>query len=392
MCCRLSAVQRGDVFHQRQAQAQTSLGAVWGALALCEQVKDAGQQIGCNAAAVVGDLNMGSLIMYLQQQLDLTVLWGVFGGVVQHVGDHLHQPVFIAFNKHQGRGHANAQRVFARVDQGQGLLHRVVKHQFQVQFLLGNLHQTACDARNIQQVIDQAGHVFDLAGDDVACLSNTLLAQSGHFEHLRGGADGGQRVAQFVRQHRQKLVLAFALPLQGFFGQLLLMDVGTCPHPANDLLGLIANRQRTSERPVILPRVVTQAVLDFIHITGDQAVVPERQCPGLVVWMKNIGPSLAVGGIFRHTGKVIPLLIEIVVVAVRQCGPHHLRHGIGDGAKFGFAVAQCGFHAHLRCDVHLRHHRTHHVFNRVPNRFGMQQDGAAFARCAERFDLDDVAG
>ena len=119
--------------------------------------------------------------------------------------------------------------------------------------------------------------------------------------------------------------------------------------------------------------------------------MPKRPRSGLVVGMKYIVPARTVGRAFKHTGEVIPLLIEIVVAAVGQRGPHHLRHGVGNGAELGLTVAQRGFHAHLGGDVHLRHDRADHIFVGVPNRFGVQQDGAALARRAEGLDFHDVA-
>ena len=79
-------------------------------------------------------------------------------------------------------------------------------------------------------------------------------------------------------------------------------------------------------------------------------------------------------------------------MAVWQGGPDHLRHRIGNGAKLRFAVAQGRFHAYLRCDVHLRHDRADDIFDGIPNRFGMRQDGAALSRRAEGLDLDNIAG
>ena len=96
-------------------------------------------------------------------------------------------------------------------------------------------------------MIEQVRHVFDLALDD-----------SGHLQHLRrdvrracqqcaGHADRCQRVAQFVRQHCQKLVLA----LVARFGVLaqtrrILFE----PVDAGQQRGLSGGRDARSRRPV----------------------------------------------------------------------------------------------------------------------------------------------
>ena len=108
------------------------------------------------------------------------------------------------------------------------------------------LHQSPGDARQIQQVIDQAGHVVDLPHDDGARLAHAGFTQACRREHLRCSADGRQWVAQLVRQHGQKLVLALAFAFEEFLAHLLVMDVGARAHPADDLMGLVPNRQGAS--------------------------------------------------------------------------------------------------------------------------------------------------
>ena len=48
----------------------------------------------------------------------------------------------------------------------------------------------------------------DLAADDVGRLAHASGVVGGHAQQFGGGADRCERVAQFVRQHREELVLA----------------------------------------------------------------------------------------------------------------------------------------------------------------------------------------
>src|SRR5262249_27698227 len=66
--------------------------------------------------------------------------------------------------------------------------------------------------RDIEQVVDKAGEMLDLALDDL------ILAQRGvvlvQLDKLQSGDDRRQGVAQLVPEQRQKLVLGAVCPLQ----------------------------------------------------------------------------------------------------------------------------------------------------------------------------------
>src|SRR5260370_29799714 len=74
--------------------------------------------------------------------------------------------------------------------------------------LLPDLELAACYARNIQQIIEQQGHMSNLSLDHVMCPLQLLGHQLWRPENLCSGPDRCKRVAQFVRESRQELVLA----------------------------------------------------------------------------------------------------------------------------------------------------------------------------------------
>ncbi len=73
------------------------------------------------------------------------------------------------------------------------------------------------DPRDVQKVVDQAGHVAHLTRGEVAGRFNRRGVGAGQANQLQGVADWGQGVAQLVGQHRQELVLA-AVGLGKFVG------------------------------------------------------------------------------------------------------------------------------------------------------------------------------
>ena len=83
-----------------------------------------------------------------------------------------------------------------------------VHHRRQFDPLLAEFDLAPGDARHIQQVIHQPGHLLDLAVDHVPGPLQLRYRRTFDTQDLRRIADGGQRVAEFVGQHRQELVLA----------------------------------------------------------------------------------------------------------------------------------------------------------------------------------------
>ena len=75
------------------------------------------------------------------------------------------------------------------------------------------------DTADVEEIVDEARHVHGLAVDDVAGVHSARLAQPCQTENLHRALDGAQRIAQFVREHREEFVLRLALALH--FGRVL---------------------------------------------------------------------------------------------------------------------------------------------------------------------------
>ncbi|CAH0316189.1 hypothetical protein SRABI118_05021 [Massilia sp. Bi118] len=101
-----------------------------------------------------------------------------------------------------GAGVGQPARFAALAHQGAGI--DAVAPQF---------HLAGQDAAHVQQVVDDAGQVPDLAPADLARMGGQLRLHAGQVEHLDRAGDGRQRIAQLVAQHREEGVLGMTLGL-----------------------------------------------------------------------------------------------------------------------------------------------------------------------------------
>ncbi|OEZ97262.1 hypothetical protein DUPY_36360 [Duganella phyllosphaerae] len=190
-------MQHRDAFHQCQSQPQAALGAVGRALGLGKQVEHARQQFGRHADAVIGDgeRDLAAVVAGFQRQHHFATLRRVLGGVVEQVGQRLHQPGPVAAHVQLAGRQAQHQRVMACFEQGPRLFDGAVDDGHQLQVVLLELHQPTRDARDVEQIVHQVGHVFHLPDDDVAGVLDRLFMAAAQFEQLGGSADRCKRVA-----------------------------------------------------------------------------------------------------------------------------------------------------------------------------------------------------
>ena len=67
------------------------------------------------------------------------------------------------------------------------------------------LDLAAREARHIEEIVDQPGHVRDLTLEDLAFAGEGLRVAD--FHQLQGGERGRERIAQLVTEHREELIL-----------------------------------------------------------------------------------------------------------------------------------------------------------------------------------------
>ena len=127
-----------------------------------------------------------------------------------------------------------------------------------------------------------------------------------------------------------------------FHHQLLFVNVGAGAYPAHDLTPRIADRQRAPQRPAILAAMMAQPIFDFIGHAGRQALAPFFPGERLVIGMEHAVPRLPIGRADRDTGIFVPARVIIIMIAVGQRRPDHLRHGVGQGPEHAVAVGHGG--------------------------------------------------
>ena len=200
-----AAVEPYQAAHQAQADAEPTAAA----LLLHEHLEDLVQQLGGDAAPAVahGDTCVGLVLR--AGELDDAPRLGVARGVVQQVREHLREPHRVRDDLAGRLEELDAELVPTLLDrglaEGDGLGHDVV----QPHPLGSELNLPGVDARQVEQVVDQAGEVTRLSFDG---LRGALDAGFGRvteeqLEHAEAVHDGSERVTQLMGEHGQELVL-----------------------------------------------------------------------------------------------------------------------------------------------------------------------------------------
>ena len=83
----------------------------------------------------------------------------------------------------------------------------------QIHRVLAELHFAPCNARHVQQIVDEPRQMTDLPIDDGAFLQEARIAAERH--QLERGEDWRQRVPELVPEHGQELVLGAVRRLGG---------------------------------------------------------------------------------------------------------------------------------------------------------------------------------
>jgi hypothetical protein len=260
-----AAVQVHQLLDEVQADAQASLRAAGhrGVLALDEQLEHARQGVGHDSGAVVAHAELGAAVgRAAEREHDAAARRREFRGVVEQVGEHLHQPHRVAEDV-QGLGRRIDDEVVAAL--GHRRLYRgdgVVEHLLEAGDFLDQVDLARGDAAHVEQVVDQAPQVRHLPREDVARGTQARIARLLELHDRHRVRDGRHRVAQLVAEQRQE------------FGEPALLFLERADAPAR---GQVA-------RHLHEPLVAAFAVVD----RGDHHVRPEpaavlAQAPALVL-------------------------------------------------------------------------------------------------------------
>ena len=97
--------------------------------------------------------------------------------------------------------------LLAAVEQRAHDVHRLPDDLHHVHGLLAQVDPAARDARDVEQVIDDAAQVPGLPVDQAHRACGPRRIAPGGVDHLHCVGDGGKRVSQFMAEHRQELIL-----------------------------------------------------------------------------------------------------------------------------------------------------------------------------------------
>ena len=145
-----------------------------------------------------------------------SALVGVLRGVIDQVGQDLGNSRKIAQHQQRLRRQHDRQLMFKSVDEGTTRLDRRADDHSDIDRSDLELDLSPRDARDVEQIIDQADQLAELAADDFSgpCKLDWILRAQ--VKDVNGVADRRQRVAQLMREHRQELVFAAIIRLALF--------------------------------------------------------------------------------------------------------------------------------------------------------------------------------
>ena len=206
-----ATVQLRQPPHQREPDPQAAARAVDGVVGLHEQVEDLRQHFGRNSDALVGDAQHRVVAFAPDTHADHAFAARELECVRDEVADDLLEPHRVAADPH-GLGHEVDASLVVGVARGDGSdrsldrLREIHRNAFQ--------HDLAGDrAADIEQVVHQACHVHHLALDDSRRAQRHRFGLIHQREGMHRALDGAERIAKFVRQHREEFVLRTVLAL-----------------------------------------------------------------------------------------------------------------------------------------------------------------------------------
>ncbi len=230
----------------------------------------------------------------------------------------------------------------ARLDQRADRLDRGVQRGTQLDQVVAQRDGAAREARDIEQIVDQPGQVIELAGDDVARLEAVLARGRAVHQQIGGAAHRRQRVAQFVHQHREEIVLAALFLAQHLLGTLLLRDVLAHADHAVELAAGVVDREGARAHVAGLAVGVDQRELE-VHM----AIAQHRVTGSAHAFAIGLGDPAEAGAavpmqVFDRTARQRDegRTDEQELALLRIEDPQHVGQVVGQLAEQELVVAQ----------------------------------------------------
>ena len=200
-----ASVQHHERARDGQTQPQPTLPPIQSTLPLHEQVERTRHQIRGHADPVVAALDHDIPLLLAGAHQDVTVGLGILRRVRQQVGQHLRDPDPVGVD-HQSSGDVYLQVVMLVGHHRRRHLDRARNGVDEIESFAPQIDGASLEARDVQQVVDEPGHVPDLPLQNLALPRRIVGAAQLH--QVKGGQRWRERVAQLVTKHREELILA----------------------------------------------------------------------------------------------------------------------------------------------------------------------------------------
>jgi len=192
---------------QREPDAQAAV-ALQGTIHLREQLEDLAELSGRDPDSVIGDRDLeGHGIPDMSRELDPAARGRVLHRVAHQIPEHLDQARAVGQEAYRLFRQADVEGVSARLDLVAAGVDGRLGHLVEAQPLETELHQAACDARHVEEVVDQARHLIHLALDHLDRPPELRIGEISHPEIVRRVSHRAERVPELVRQDREEFVL-----------------------------------------------------------------------------------------------------------------------------------------------------------------------------------------
>src|SRR5690348_3102062 len=229
------AVELDQALHQGEPDAEPAFGAIERTLHLGEHFEYPRQQRGLDADPAVLHVDPDLVDFARRGKFDDAARFRILGGIGEQVGKNLCEAHRIGVEQDRGSGKILDHGLAALVDERADGFQRHRDDGTEIDACAAQLELAARDARHVEQVVEQQRHVLHLPLDHLLAPAALRIARVRGARQPRCLADGGERIAQLVRERRQKLVLAPVGVTQCIGGFDELSDIGAAADGTQEL-------------------------------------------------------------------------------------------------------------------------------------------------------------
>ena len=176
--------------------------------AAVEELEETSGRLGGESDAGVAHGQRHAIAADLGGEPDAPASFRVTGGVVEQVRRDLAESDRISVEPDGNLGHRDVQLVAGFADERLAGLHRGGHHAREGHALAPQLERALVDPRHLQEVVDEPDEVAELALHHVVGPAGVDRPLVLYAQDLEAVAQGGEGVAQLVREHRDELVLS----------------------------------------------------------------------------------------------------------------------------------------------------------------------------------------